>query len=152
MVQPYVLLISLWLMLVVAVEDLADLRRRLERDPPHGPGGLSAPSSAGYGHAGWTLAIGQVISYAAGLPVIVVTAFLLLVYLTRSGIRWDLASALLVTGAFGRSAGVIPAIIDAIIAVNKVIHNTLWVPLLSAAGRDGDGLRFHGLADAIDGA
>ena len=38
---------------------------------------------------------GPVISYAAGLPVIVVTAFSLLVYLTRSGIRWDLASALL---------------------------------------------------------
>src|SRR5215831_6687009 len=77
---------------------------------------------------GWALAIGQIISYAAGLPVIVVTAFSLLVYLTRSGIRWDLASALLVTGVFGWSAGVIPAIIDAIIAVNKVMHNTLWVP------------------------
>jgi cytochrome c oxidase subunit I len=77
---------------------------------------------------GWTLAIAQVISYAAGLPVIVVTAFSLLVYLTRSGIRWDLASALLVTGVFGWSAGVIPAIIDAIITVNKVMHNTLWVP------------------------
>jgi cytochrome c oxidase subunit 1 len=77
---------------------------------------------------GWTLAIGQVISYAAGFPVIVVTAFSLLVYVTRSGIKWDLASALLVTGVFGWSAGVIPAIIDAIIAVNKVMHNTLWVP------------------------
>jgi cytochrome c oxidase subunit 1 len=77
---------------------------------------------------GWALAIGQVISYAAGLPVIVVTAFSLLVYLTRSGIRWDLASALLVTGVFGWSAGVIPAIVDAIIVVNKVMHNTLWVP------------------------
>jgi cytochrome c oxidase subunit 1 len=77
---------------------------------------------------GWALAIGQVISYAAGLPVIVVTAFSLLVYLTRSGMRWDLASALLVTGVFGWSAGVIPAIVDAIIVVNKVMHNTLWVP------------------------
>ena len=37
---------------------------------------------------GWALVVGQVISYAAGLPVIVVTAFSLLVYLTRSGIRW----------------------------------------------------------------
>src|SRR6516165_9315694 len=77
---------------------------------------------------GWTLAVGQVISYAAGLPVIVVTAFSLLVYLTRSGIRWDLASALLVAGVFGWSAGVIPAIVDAIITVNRVMHNTLWVP------------------------
>jgi cytochrome c oxidase subunit I len=52
----------------------------------------------------------------------------LLVYLIGSGIRWDLASALLVTGVFGWSAGVIPAIVDAIIVVNKVMHNTLWVP------------------------
>jgi cytochrome c oxidase subunit I len=77
---------------------------------------------------GWALAVGQIVSYAAGLPVIVVTAFSLLVYLTGSGIRWDLASALLVTGVFGWSAGVIPAIVDAIIVVNKVMHNTLWVP------------------------
>jgi cytochrome c oxidase subunit 1 len=77
---------------------------------------------------GWALAIGQVVSYAAGLPVIAVTAFSLLVYLTRSGIRWDLAGALLVTGVFGWTAGVIPAIIDAIIVVNRVMHNTLWVP------------------------
>jgi cytochrome c oxidase subunit 1 len=77
---------------------------------------------------GWALAIGQVISYAAGLPVIAVTAFSLLAYLNRSGIRWDLASALLVTGVFGWTAGIVPAIIDAIIVVNKVMHNTLWVP------------------------
>jgi cytochrome c oxidase subunit 1 len=77
---------------------------------------------------GWALAVGQVISYAAGLPLIAVTAFSLLVYLNRSGIRWDLASALLVTGVFGWTAGVVPAIIDAIIVVNRVMHNTLWVP------------------------
>ncbi len=77
---------------------------------------------------GWALAIGQVVSYAAGLPVIVVTAFSLLVYLTRSGMRWDLASALLVTGVFGWTAGVMPAIVDAVIVVNRVMHNTLWVP------------------------
>src|SRR6516164_10549062 len=77
---------------------------------------------------GWALAIGQVVSYAAGLPVIAVTAFSLLVYLTHSGTRWDLAAALLVTGVFGWTAGVIPAIIDAIIVVNRVMHNTLWVP------------------------
>jgi cytochrome c oxidase subunit I len=77
---------------------------------------------------GWALAVGQVVSYAAGLPVIVVTAFSLLVYLNRSGIRWDLPSALLVTGVFGWTAGIIPAIVDAIVVVNRVMHNTLWVP------------------------
>ena len=77
---------------------------------------------------GWALVIGQVISYAAGLPVIAVTAFSLLVYVNRSGMRWDLTSALLVTGVFGWAAGIIPAIVDAIVVVNRVMHNTLWVP------------------------
>src|SRR6516164_9091090 len=77
---------------------------------------------------GWALVIGQVISYAAGLPVIAVTAFSLLVYVNRSGMRWDLTSALLVTGVFGWAAGIMPAIVDAIVVVNRVMHNTLWVP------------------------
>jgi cytochrome c oxidase subunit 1 len=76
----------------------------------------------------WMLVMGQVLSYVAGIPVIVITAYALLVYLHRSGIRWDLASALLVLGIFGWAAGIIPAVIDGTIAVNKVMHNTLWVP------------------------
>ena len=77
---------------------------------------------------GWALIAGQVLSYASGLPLVCVTAFSLIVYLHRSGIRWDLASALLVTGVFGWTAGVMPAIVDAVISVNKVLHNTMWVP------------------------
>ena len=46
----------------------------------------------------------------------------------RSGIRWDAVSALLVLGLFGWAAGVVPAIIDGIIRVNLVMHNTQWVP------------------------
>lgn len=76
----------------------------------------------------WMLVMGQILSYVAGIPVIVVTTYALLVYLHRSGIRWDLASALLVLGIFGWAAGIIPAIIDGTISVNKVMHNTLWVP------------------------
>lgn len=77
---------------------------------------------------GWSLVVGQILSYASGLPVVVVTAFSLIVYMHRSRMRWDLASAFLVTGVFGWTAGVMPAIIDAIISVNKVLHNTMWVP------------------------
>lgn len=77
---------------------------------------------------GWSLVMGQIVSYASGIPLIAVTVFSLLVYLHRSGIRWDLASALLVTGVFGWSAGSIPAILDSMISVNRVMHNTLWVP------------------------
>lgn len=76
----------------------------------------------------WALIAGQIISYASGLPLILVTTFGLLAYLSRSGIKWDLASALLVTGVFGWSAGTMPAVLDGMVVVNKVMHNTLWVP------------------------
>ena len=46
----------------------------------------------------------------------------------KSGIKWDAASSLLVLSVFGWAAGVIPAIIDATIVVNMVMHNTMWVP------------------------
>lgn len=77
---------------------------------------------------GWALIKGQVVSYLSGIPLLAVTAFSLLAYLRGSGIRWDLASALLVLGVAGWSVGAVPAIIDGMIAVNKVMHNTQWVP------------------------
>ncbi|PKL96821.1 MAG: cytochrome C oxidase subunit I [Gammaproteobacteria bacterium HGW-Gammaproteobacteria-8] len=72
--------------------------------------------------------LGQVISYTSGLPVLLVTAWGALTNVYRSGIRWDIASGFVFLGVFGWAAGVIPAIIDATIAVNSVMHNTLWVP------------------------
>lgn len=76
----------------------------------------------------WMLVMGQVVSYMSGIPVIAVTAFSLLAMIYRSGIRWDLSSALLTAGVFGWAVGSVPGIIDATISVNKVMHNTLWVP------------------------
>lgn len=77
---------------------------------------------------GWMLIMGQIVSYLSGLPLLVVTAFSLVVFLRGSGIRWDLASALLVLGVAGWSVGVVPAVIDGMISVNVVMHNTQWVP------------------------
>lgn len=76
----------------------------------------------------WMLVMGQIISYASGLPVLVVTAYGALMIVHRSGIRWDMASGLLFLSMFGWAAGVIPAIIDGTIVVNSVMHNTMWVP------------------------
>ena len=76
----------------------------------------------------WALIIGQVASYTAGLPVLVVTAYGALTLVYRSGIRWDAASSLLFLSMFGWAAGIVPAIIDATIPVNLVMHNTMWVP------------------------
>lgn len=76
----------------------------------------------------WMAVMGQVISYTSGLPVLVVTTFGALMLIYRSGMRWDVTSSLLVLSTFGWAAGVIPAIVDATIHVNLVMHNTLWVP------------------------
>ncbi len=73
----------------------------------------------------WAMAMGQIVSYFSGIPLIAVTAFSLLVYLRQAkAMRWDLASALLVLGVAGWTAGSVPAILDGMIVVNKVMHNT----------------------------
>ncbi|HEY0918298.1 cbb3-type cytochrome c oxidase subunit I [Devosia sp.] len=77
----------------------------------------------------WLLVTGQVVSYLSSVPLIAVTAFSLMVYLRQSKImRWDLASALLVLGVAGWTIGSVPAVLDGMIVVNKVMHNTQWVP------------------------
>jgi len=76
----------------------------------------------------WAMVIGQVLSYVNAFPVLVVTGLGALAILHRSGIRWDLVSTLLLIAMFGWMAGVIPAVVDATIAVNSVMHNTMWVP------------------------
>lgn len=76
----------------------------------------------------WMLIMGQIVSYLSGIPLLAVTAFSLMVYMRGSKMRWDLASSLLVLGVAGWSVGVVPAIIDGMIVVNKVMHNTQWVP------------------------
>jgi cytochrome c oxidase subunit I len=76
----------------------------------------------------WMNVLGQVISYASSLPVLAVTAVGTLANVYRSGLRWDLASGLLFLSVFGWAAGIVPAVIDGTIVVNRVFHNTLWVP------------------------
>jgi cytochrome c oxidase subunit 1 len=58
----------------------------------------------------------------------VVTAYGALVIVFRSGIKWDFSSSMLFLSMFGWVAGAVPAIIDATIVVNHVMHNTKWVP------------------------
>ncbi|WP_442593600.1 cbb3-type cytochrome c oxidase subunit I [Neobacillus sp. D3-1R] len=76
----------------------------------------------------WMLIIGQVFSYANGLPVMVVTAYGALMIVYRSGIKWSFWSLLFFLSMFGWLAGAIPAIIDATIVINHIMHNTKWVP------------------------
>lgn len=76
----------------------------------------------------WMLVMGQVISYTSGLPVFAVTAYSALTYVHRSGIRWSMPAMLVMLSMFGWAAGIVPAIIDGTISVNRVMHNTMWVP------------------------
>jgi cytochrome c oxidase subunit 1 len=76
----------------------------------------------------WALVTGQVLSYLSGIPVLLVTAYGALVNIHRSGLEWDLPLRLIIFSLFGWAAGIIPAIIDGVIRVNLVMHNTQWVP------------------------
>lgn len=76
----------------------------------------------------WMVVTGQVLSYLSGIPVLLVTAYGALVNIHRSGLKWDLPLRLLVFSLFGWAAGVTPAIVDGMIRVNLVMHNTQWVP------------------------
>ncbi len=76
----------------------------------------------------WFLIMGHVIGYMNAFPILVVTGYGALMIVYRSGIRWDMASMLLFLSLLGWAAGVMPAFIDGTIAVNYVMHNTLWVP------------------------
>ncbi len=76
----------------------------------------------------WTLILGQILSYMNGIPVLVVTAYGAVMIVIRSGIRWDMASGFIFISILGWVTGVVPAIVDATITVNSVMHNTKWVP------------------------
>lgn len=76
----------------------------------------------------WMAVMGQVISYTSGLPVFLVTAYGALTNIYRSEMRWKTPAMLIILSMFGWAGGIIPAIIDATISVNRVMHNTLWVP------------------------
>lgn len=76
----------------------------------------------------WALIMGQILSYANGFPVLVVTAYGALMIVYKSGIKWDMTSRFLFLSMLGWAAGVVPAIIDATVVVNSIMHNTKWVP------------------------
>jgi cytochrome c oxidase subunit 1 len=70
----------------------------------------------------------QILSYTSSLPVLAVTAAATLANVYRSGMKWNVTTSLLFVSIMGWSVGVIPAVVDGTIAINRVMHNTLWVP------------------------
>jgi cytochrome c oxidase subunit 1 len=76
----------------------------------------------------WMVAGGQVLSYLSGIPVLLVTVYGALVNIHHSGLKWELPLRLIIFSLFGWAAGIVPAIVDGMIRVNLVMHNTMWVP------------------------
>ena len=76
----------------------------------------------------WMLIGGQILSHMNGLPVLVVTAYGALMISYKAKMKWDIATTFIFISMFGWVAGAIPALIDATIVINQVMHNTKWVP------------------------
>ncbi len=81
-----------------------------------------------YAQPRWVMVMGQVVSWGAGFPVFLVTMYGALTNIYRSNMRWTLPSRLMILSLFGWAAGIWPAILDGTIDVNRVMHNTQWVP------------------------
>lgn len=81
-----------------------------------------------YAEPHWFLVMGQIVSWTSGFPVVVVTAWGAFANLYRSNIRWTMPSRLLLLSLFGWIAGGFGAVLDSTIRVNRVMHNTQWVP------------------------
>jgi cytochrome c oxidase subunit 1 len=81
-----------------------------------------------YANPRWAAVLGQILSYTSSLPVLAVTAVATLGNVYRSGLTWNMTTGLLFASVMGWSVGVVPAVADGTIAINRVMHNTLWVP------------------------
>ncbi len=75
----------------------------------------------------WMAFTGQLLSWGEGFPVFFVTAYFVLTSIYRSGKPWTMPSALITLALFGWAAGIVPAILDGTIMVNRYMHNTMWV-------------------------
>lgn len=76
----------------------------------------------------WMQFVGEMASYLAAIPVVVVTVYGGVMLVHRSGMRWSLGSMFLYGGMIGWVVGGIAAVMDATIPANVDLHNTLWVP------------------------
>ncbi|MCS7177652.1 MAG: cbb3-type cytochrome c oxidase subunit I, partial [Candidatus Kapabacteria bacterium] len=72
--------------------------------------------------------LGQFGSYAVGVPAFFVTIIGSLGLLYGSQVRWSAPVIFILAGLWGWTIGGVAAVLDGTIAINNVMHNTLWVP------------------------
>ena len=75
----------------------------------------------------WAQVVSETASYAAVIPVAVITIYSMTMLVWGSAYRWTLASTLLYVGLAGWAIGGTGAVIDSIIPINFRLHNTVWV-------------------------
>ncbi len=71
---------------------------------------------------------GQLASYLSSIPASAVTMFGLIVQLYHSKVKWNFIPMAFLIGVAGWAIGGFAAVVDSTISVNKILHNTLWVP------------------------
>lgn len=71
---------------------------------------------------------GQFATWTIVPEVLLITIIGSLAYVYRSGIKWNVPMILLIVGLWGWVFGGMGAAIDASMAANNLLHNTLWVP------------------------
>lgn len=72
--------------------------------------------------------VGEFASIASTVPVLLVAIIGGLSMIYRSGAKWSVPLILVALGLWGWTFGGMAGFMDAIIPVNQVTHNTLWVP------------------------
>ena len=75
----------------------------------------------------WAQVGSLIASYAALLPVAVITIYSMTMLVWGSRYRWTLASTLFYVGLSGWAIGGVGAVIDSLIPINFRFHNTVWV-------------------------
>ncbi len=71
---------------------------------------------------------GQIASYLSAVPATAVTIFGVIAQVFRSKLAWSVTPMSFLMGAVGWAIGGAAAVVDSTIAVNRTLHNTLWVP------------------------
>lgn len=72
--------------------------------------------------------VGQVASYLSPLPATAVSMFGVIAQLYRTKMKWTIIPLTFLLGCMGWAIGGFAAVVDSTIAMNKVLHGTLWVP------------------------
>ena len=71
---------------------------------------------------------GQIASYLSAIPATAITIFGVIVQLYHSKIKWGITPLMFLLGMAGWAIGGFAILVDSTIAINKILHNTLWAP------------------------